>query len=176
MAMNQEIIVRLLLRERTKILAYIWSIVRDEDLADDIYQDISVLVLKKMDQIKDEDHLQKWLRTTARYKAFNVLQKRKHAPLALDAVMMEQLEAEWEEYDDVHSNEVVSALRKCLAELSPYARQLVHLRYAEGLSGQVLAKALNRKLHTVYMAVSRVHRVLAKCIHKRIGGEEVRNG
>lgn len=172
MPVDHDIIVRVFLRDRTKMLAYIWSIVRDDDLADDIYQEVSVLALNKAATIHDEEHLLRWTRLAARYKAFNVLQRQQHAPVSLDNSVLDLIEDQWSEYDAYPSSEMITALRLCMNRLSPYASKLVSLRYGEGLSGQALANALNRKLRTVYMAVSRVHRSLADCVRQALADKE----
>ncbi|MGC8552714.1 MAG: sigma factor [Phycisphaerae bacterium] len=74
--MTEESLLRTLMAERVKILAYVNAIARHPDLAEDIFQDICVLALGKCDTIKDEPHLLLWLRKTARFETLNRLRKR----------------------------------------------------------------------------------------------------
>ena len=168
MSMQQQQIVRCLMRDRAKLFAFIWAIVQDEHLAEDVLQDVSALVLEKQAEIKSETHLLAWLRRAARFKAFQAIDKRKRRPMVLDEKVIDLLERDWARIDHQASGDRVDALRACLAKLSPYAARLIRLRYVEGLSGQRLAEAVERKTETIYVALSRTHRVLRECIERRL--------
>jgi len=152
-------------------VAYSWTIVRDEHLADDVFQDVSVLALRKREEIRDERHFLRWLRVTARYRSLQLLEKRKAAPRSIGTDVLDALENHWEDCDELETSEVKDALHRCVAKLSPYGRRLVALRYGEGLTGAALAAALSRKLRTVYVAVSRVNQTLARCVEKTLSEE-----
>jgi len=169
MALNSDTVVRQLVRERSQILAYIWSIVHDEHLAEDVFQDLFVIASRKAGEIEDVEHFQKWVRKAARFEALNAARKRQRSPMIFDAATLDLLDEVWEE-NALELPDRVEALRVCMEQLSPYARRLVTLRYAEGLTGQPLADALERKIGTVYTALSRVHRVLGDCVRRRLGG------
>ena len=47
MALSETIIVRVLLAERAKLLAYIWVIVRDAHLVEDVFQEVAALAVQK---------------------------------------------------------------------------------------------------------------------------------
>ncbi len=165
--MEQEAMLRLMLRERARLLAYIWTIVHDEHLAEDLFQEVSVTVLQGRMVVRDEEHLSKLLRRIARFKAIDVLRQRNLAPVSLDEATIDLLEARWREQDGIDGTELMDALRGCVARLSPYAQELVRLRYAEGLTGQPLAERLNRRVESVYVALSRVHHALQECVRRR---------
>jgi len=168
MAVNTDLIVRILIRQRPQLLAYTWAIVRDNHLAEDVLQDVSVLAVHKADQIDDETHLHRWLRQACRYKALNLLQKLDTKALTLDAVTLDAMETRWAAHDGDDPADLSDALRHCLAQLTPSARRIVDLRYEQGLSGQRLADALGKKLNTVYVTLTRIHRSLGECIRKQI--------
>ncbi len=164
--MDQNAVVRIMWRNRSKLMAYIWTIVHDPHLADDIYQDVSITALAKHDEINDEDHLYKWLRQVARFKSLKALREKHRDPCAPSGELLERLEHAWERFDDSSDSDRMDALRCCLEKLSPYATRLIHLRYGEGLTGQSLADRVNRKVDTIYVALSRIHRSLLMCIRK----------
>ncbi|MBI1373521.1 MAG: hypothetical protein GC159_12400 [Phycisphaera sp.] len=173
MSIEQDTIVRVLVRDRAVLLAYIWAIVRDNHLAEDILQDVSVLAVNKRDEITDEEHLHGWLRQTARYKSLTALDKRESSPMRLDDRVLEALEAGWRsESADGGTADLVDALQHCLGKLSGYAKHLVELRYAEGLSGQKLADAVDRNLNTVYVALTRIHRSLGDCVRQQVNEQQ----
>jgi DNA-directed RNA polymerase specialized sigma24 family protein len=63
--MTQERAVLILMRERVKLSAYIWSFLRNEHVAEDVFQEVSMALLGHIDEIGDEEHLIRWLRQAA---------------------------------------------------------------------------------------------------------------
>ncbi len=172
MSVEQHIVVRALMAERVKLFAYIVSIVRDEHLAEDVLQEVSIVALDKREEIRDPACLPAWLRETARYKSLKALSRLSKRPLTLDNAMLDLLEAEWCAYDRVAGSTMTDMLRSCLSKLSPYARRIVDLRYGENLKSGQVAEMLGRKAHTVYIALQRIHRDLANCMQRQIDCEE----
>jgi DNA-directed RNA polymerase specialized sigma24 family protein len=86
--------VRALIRDRAKLLGYIWAIVRDHHLADDLFQDVTVLAIERARDIQDEAHLLLWSRKTARYKALEVMRSKAFRMMSLDADVLELLEVD----------------------------------------------------------------------------------
>lgn len=166
MAINGDILVRTLLRNRAALVAYAVSIVCDDHLAEDIFQDVSVLAYQKLNDINDEKHLMAWLRLVIRQRGIKALQKRSRQPLKFDNSLLDLIDKHWQEYDDRENDENLTAIRYCIDRLAPQARKLVKLRYVEGLSGKKLAESLGRQLNTVYVTLSRIHRVLAECVNR----------
>lgn len=170
MPISQEIMVRIMMRERPKVLSFIRAIVRDRHLAEDIYQEISIDALEHREEINDERHLQRWLRHVARNRSINTYRKQRKSPLIFNDTLVDTLEREWRDYDEVGTPQTLAALDKCIERLSPYARRLIELRYSEGLSGKKLADVVNRKTTTVYVAIARIHRALGNCIRHQLRG------
>lgn len=171
MPISHDNLLRVLLAERAKLHAYIWSIVRDEHMTEDIFQEVSLLAVNKRDEINNAEHLSVWLRQAARFESLKVLQKANRKPLGLDDELLEALEAEWRQYDEMASNDMIDALRYCLQKLTPRARRIVKLRYVDGLVGKRLAQLLDVKVHSVYVAVGRIHNTLRQCINRRVSGD-----
>jgi len=171
MPIDHDTIVRLLLADRDKLHGYIWAIVRDDHLAEDIFQEVSLLAINKRDEIDGESHFPAWVRATARHRSLNALRQRGRRPVMLDGALLDLVEAEWSRYDDARSTDMVDALRGCVAKLSPYARQLVDMRYAGNFKPAQIADRLNRKVTTVYVALTRAHKSLAECVRAELAGE-----
>ena len=155
------------MRERVKLLAYIRAIVCDHHLAEDVFQEVAVLAVRKRDEIRDGQHFLAWMRLAARHHALKVL-RRQHRSLLLDEALLDHLDEQWAEHDPSSTTDLVEALRSCVERLSPHARHLVKLRYADGISGLRLAEVVDRSLNTVYVSLSRIHRSLKDCIRQRL--------
>jgi RNA polymerase sigma-70 factor (ECF subfamily) len=169
--MDPNCIVRALIRDRARLLGYIWAIVRDPHLADDVFQDVTVLAIERAAEINDHTHLTRWARKAARFKALEALRERLPRAVPLDEDVMDLLEAEWAGGDPLAAAEEVDRLRACIDRLSPHARTILGLRYTQGLSGARVAEALNLKVQSVYVALARIHRALGDCLrHRRPAG------
>ena len=170
--MDRDAVVRLLLSERLKLLAWIRAMVRDEHLAEDVLQEVSVVAVSKCEEIRDASAFPAWARQTARYKALHLLRDRGKTPAVLDETSLAMIESHWQAFDSHASCDLKVFLRECLERLSPYARQLIQMRHQEGKSGASSAEALGRPLNTVYVALSRAYKRLGECIRKRLSEQE----
>jgi len=160
--------VRALMTQRVKLFTYILSIVRDEHLAEDVLQEVSILALDRCGEIRDPACIPAWLRQAARFKALKAVSRHGRHPRTIDNEVLDLLEADWQEYDDTSTSSMTDMLRQCLSKLSPYARQIVQLRYGENLRSGQVAELLGRKAHTIYMALMRIHRELAGCMQRQM--------
>jgi RNA polymerase sigma-70 factor (ECF subfamily) len=167
---RQERSVGLLLSHRAMLLGYIASIVRDPDLTEDVFQNVAVVVLDKAAAVANDADFPAWARRVARFESLGALRKRKRAPELLDPSVLELLEDHWSA-GDAGPVPARKALRECLEKLSPYARQLVHMRYVEEMSAQEVAERLNRSPNTIYVAMSRTYRHLGDCVERRLERE-----
>jgi RNA polymerase sigma-70 factor (ECF subfamily) len=167
---RQERAVALLLSHRAMLLGYVVSIVRDPDLAEDVFQNVAVVVLDKAGAVARDEDFPAWARRVARLESLTALRKRKRAPELLDHSVLEMLEGHWSATETAPAP-ARKALRECVERLSPYARQLIHMRYVENLSALAVAERLNRSPNTIYVALSRTYRHLAGCVQRRLARE-----
>lgn len=171
MPLDEDTLARLLAREHNKLAAYAWSLVHDDHLVDDILQEMSIVAIRKRQEINDEQHLLAWLRITCRRTALDLLRRRNSRPHPLGEAALDLLDLEWSKRETTHTADVMEALRFCLDQLKPYARQLMELRHRDGMSSAGIAQLLGRNLASVHVAVSRVHRALGNCIRQRLAKE-----
>jgi RNA polymerase sigma-70 factor, ECF subfamily len=173
MGLSQEEVIHGLWKDRAKLLAYIGAIVLNQhhDLAEDIYQDVVVLALKKAEEIENQQHLLGWARKAAKYKAIDYLRRNKLQPKHLSPDVLDLMEQDWEEAWKVTSPSMVGALRACLKKLTPRARNLIDLRYGDQLDGTSISQILGVKVHSIYMALSRIYRTLEECIRRQNAAE-----
>jgi RNA polymerase sigma-70 factor, ECF subfamily len=168
MAITGEQLMGVLLRDRETLFSYCWSILRNDELAEEVFQEVCTLAVQKSQQIVDERHLAGWLRQAARRKAFELLRARAGAPQLLDDQMLDLLEADWHRWDSTPSAVLMDSLRDCMAALGEAASKLIELRYGQGLKSGQIARRLNRNVETVYVSLSRIHAKLARCIRSRL--------
>ena len=167
---HQEQILRRFMGCRGMLFGYLQSIVQDFHVAEDLLQDVMLIILKKNAQLEDMDDFAAWARRIATFEALNAVRKanrRKTRSLSPDA--LELLEETWQEEDRESEPRRIAALRACLEGLAPRARQIVHERYFEGATGQKLADTMGLTLNSANASLTKVHRQLEECISGRLG-------
>lgn len=170
--MDRDEALRLFLARRGLLIGYILSIVRDGPLAEDVFQELSLILLRKHREIRDREHLEGWIRATARLESLSALRARRKAPIPLAPAILDLLEGEWARPERRQAPARIEALRRCLDRLGPRARRLLDMRFREGRSGQELAAAMESPLNTVYVSLSRIYRGLEGCVRARLAGGE----
>jgi RNA polymerase sigma-70 factor (ECF subfamily) len=167
--MKPEDIAAALLQERTGLIAFAVTIVRDFHVAEDLFQEVCIRAIASADTFADELHLLKWSRLTTRHRAIDTLRKsREKVGLSID--LLEVLEAEWP-CSASNNFPTVEALQECIGRLTNNNQEILRLRYFETLSGIDVAKHLGRKVETVYQALARIHRQLAVCVAQTLANE-----
>jgi len=168
MSVDQETALRTLLNHQAKLTAFAWSIVRDRHTADDVFQEVLIRAARSHGDIESLDHLLNWARTVARRVAIDLLRADARRPLALDDDVLHQLEHDWRQHDDRTDDRTAEALEHCMKSLTDRTREVLRLRYSEGLTGEQVAFQLNRPAATIYQLLTRTYRTLADCIRRRI--------
>jgi RNA polymerase sigma-70 factor, ECF subfamily len=168
MALDSPTVVRLLMAERSRLFSYIWAIVGDVHLAEDVFQDVSLLVIEKGSELEDRPELKVWLRRAARYKALEAVRRTRRGPVPLDELVIEKLEPHWATYDAMPESDLIELLQECVRLLTPNGRKLVVLRYVKGLRSSQIAQRLKRQVATVRQALARAHRKLYDCVRTKL--------
>jgi RNA polymerase sigma-70 factor (ECF subfamily) len=171
---STEEIIREFQRDRVRLIAYIRAIVGDPDLTEDIFQEVTVIVLRKTAEYDERYDLQSWCRGIAR----NVIKRersksRRLAPFEGDQI----IDLVDKAFDENKDRELVdsrcSILNQCMKRLSPSNREMIGLRYVSGLSLRQLAEKLGRTELAVQVALSRLRKSLGECVERKgEGGSE----
>jgi RNA polymerase sigma-70 factor (ECF subfamily) len=170
--LDQAVALRLLLANRAMLLGYINVITGDATLAEDVFQEVSIVVMEKFAAVDSQEGFRPWARTIARFQALKAVNKRRANPLVLASETIDRLDQAWEERDrEDPRTSSVAALERCIAKLTPRAQELVELRYRQDLSGQSISERLRKPLNTIYVAISRIHRTLADCVRGELARE-----
>ena len=171
MGLQSDIVVDGLLADRSKLLAYIWSIVHDFHATEDIFQDVVVAAMAHAEELTDTEHLLSWARQAARFRGIDWLRRQKRQAVLLDDDVLDLLEGQWKRFDAVSPRQWSDVLRDCVSKLTDYARQLINLRYVDGLTGIEVARQVGRTPRTVYVALGRTYRQLEDCVQGQIGDD-----
>ncbi len=169
---DRQQLVQTLLRERTRILAWLWSTLRDGHRSEDVFQDLLVRALEHEPGFEDEGRLRAWAWQVARNRAFEMLRQSQRQAAVLDGAVLDRLAGEFQSREPKGLTDRIDALRNCLDELTDNTREVVRLRYVDGLPAHEIARKLDRTADAVYKSLTRVYATLAACIERRLRGLE----
>ena len=171
--MTEAEMIKLLIRERAMILGYAQAIVGSVHLAEDIYQEMAVVALKKRIEVDELKNPGSWFRKIARLSAMNTIRKKK--PMHLDSDVLDLLDEVWDRNDQSNADRI-EGLRHCIDKLPPKMKQVIEMRYDDGMNSEVVAERLDVTSNTVYIYVSKAHRLLRECIERFISLQGQHNG
>ena len=164
MGSDPNTVVQVLLRERLRVTASAATIVRDAHAADDVFQQVVLAALERKAEFREPAHVVAWAIRAARHRAIDIARKR-HLRSLPDEVL-DLLEARWADPAADGGPDLLDALHCCLGKLGPSARELLHMRYHDGLSAVAIAGRMRRTADAVYQTLSRTHRALRECIER----------
>jgi len=113
--------------------------------AQELAQDVFMLLHRHLGSIVSAPHLHFWLRRTVCHRAIDRLRRRRSAIVALPLDAAAQLEAPTHSDDPLRDRR----LRQLIAQLPPVPRAVLLLRYQEDLDPPQIARVLGLALNTV---------------------------
>ena len=174
MPLDRNTLLRYLVAERGPLLGFMFMVCRDRDMAEDMFQNLVIVMTEHQPVVETREQFLSWARTTSRYRLYNAMRdQRREVPLNTDVIST--LEKVWNSSSKFSGAAKGDALEQCLRRLTPGVRNLLWLRYEQGLSCQEVADALNRKINAVHVSLSRTYKVLAECIQRRVMASEGKN-
>jgi len=164
---ERERLARLLLQHRDSLFAYILAMVRDGNAAEDLFQEVSLVILKKEQRgdgaVRD---FGAWSREIARRMTLQYWKTKKKESVLISGGALAGLEAAFARHDrdaGGRTAELLEKLRRCLDELPAHIRGIVELRYAENVPLAEMGQRLNRSPGAVQVALSRARARLLDC-------------
>ena len=166
---KDELLTRELLEYRDDLFSFILSMVRNWTLAEDIFQETSLVIIRKQEAGVEIDNFRAWAREIARRTALNhwKTSKRRERLLSSDSMdIIENAFRRQEEAPNSETLELIEHLRVCLTKLPQHLFRMIRLRYRDNLSYKEIGKCLRRSAGSVQVAVYRTHARLLECIKK----------
>lgn len=159
---------REVLAHRTMLLATVKAIVRDPHRAEDTFSDVTLEIVRCWNKFDQTRPFGPWARGLARRVALGNLRRAGREIPSLDEEVLELLGAEMENRGGETLFEQYKArLNECLGKLSDGARRLIRERYFEQRSYVELAAGENKTIGSLYVAFTRIHQSLARCLKRQ---------
>lgn len=135
----------LLVREEGAIRRVIGRYICDRSAVDDVWQELSLRVLRHLDTLKDPAALRGWIYQIARNTAMSWLRRHDRAIIRAGGDLPDapaRGELGRAPADGLLSAERVAAMRRALDDLPPSQREAIRLRIEEGLDHMQIAARL----------------------------------
>ncbi len=156
---------RELLGARSSLFGFILCMVRDFNLAEELFQEVSVRILEREAEFTPGTNFGAWAREFARRTVLE--EQRRRGRLLLDDEAVAAVAVQFEREDGGTASQR-EALRGCLERVDEQARRLIDMRYDGGLSMAEIGEKLGRTAGAVQVALSRVRAWLGECIRRRL--------
>lgn len=157
-------IAQLVLKHRHGLLAYLYAAVPDAHAVEDLFQDVCLVALRKAVDFRDGSDFAAWARAIARHKVLEHLRVRRG--VSVDEAFFDSLDAAFPPADDRRKD----ALRRCLEEIQARARQILAMRYDDGLSPGEIARRTGQSRAAVNSTLQRIRETLRACADRRLAG------
>ncbi len=151
-------------RYRRAVLGYIYAIVRDYHLAEDVYQETLLVLARQWQSYETVHSFLSLAREIGRRQALSALRKNQRAPLLLSEEALDALDAAFDA--GAVAEPPLEALEHCLQKAPSFWRNVIRLRYWEHSSVLEIAGALGRSPNTISVTLNRVRLRLADCIRR----------
>jgi len=141
---------KLMMTFEGKTLGYLRGIIGGDD-ADDVQQEVWLSVYRHLADLADPGAFRTWLFRTTRHRAIDFLRKRKRDHELIDDVPVDQVAVPDAAEGEEGSAGLVDmeAMTAALMAMPPPQREVMLLRYRDGLSYQEIAQVIARPIGTV---------------------------
>jgi len=156
---------RLLLANQRRLYGFILSLVPNLTDADDIFQDTVLVMCRKFEGLRLKSSFLAWGLSIARHKIIKFREKQNRSLILFTD---EAFKIIMDRSDSILSNmdQRVKALENCLTKLVEPDRELIKMRYEEGLAIKDIAIEIGRPVQGMYKVFTRLHNALRLCIRK----------
>jgi RNA polymerase sigma-70 factor, ECF subfamily len=153
---------QLFIEHQPGLRALVLAVVRDFSLAQDVMQDVFLVVTRKAADFTPGTNFPAWAGRIARFESLQAMRRTRRLALSeetvellqgCDAAEVPHYRSDW--------------LRECLARLTPTVQRLIRLRYEDALKPAEIARVLGWTAGAVSVAASRARAELRRCIENR---------
>jgi RNA polymerase sigma-70 factor (ECF subfamily) len=152
---------------QARLRYFLRRVVDDEHLADDLLQTVWLEVYRGLARLKDPGAFAAWLYQVARHRVLREQRGRPSTPLSLDGIDVPEAEVD----DTDFSREDAERIHAALGRLAAEQREVLLLRFFEGMSYQEIARVTGCELGTVRSRIHYSKRALRRALEGVIDHE-----
>lgn len=149
------------------VRSYLLSMIPDFSLADDLMQEVFLVVTRKASSFELGTSFPAWVKTIARFKALEAIRAGRNRFESLSEDVLEALGAEQSEFP-AQSDERLLLLSACIKELAPQAKRSIELRYRNEHLPPEIAHLMGCTVQSVNVTLSRARVFLRECVTRKL--------
>jgi len=153
--------------ERHALLGFIYGMVRDLAAAEDILQEVWIRLAEAAEREEPIEDPARWSRGVARNLILHHWRSKRGAKVVADTELLDLVEQALTDHHDYWADRR-QALMECVDRLPEKSKQLLQMKYEQGLSFASMAEQLGRSLESLKMALCRVRSALVECAERRL--------
>lgn len=163
--------VALLAQHDRSLTLYVISLCPNVNEADDILQDVKMVLWQKFNHFEKGTSFIAWARKIAFFKVLSYRKKKSKAPYLADESILMEISDDAENRQQVWHNRGL-ALDNCVGKMKEEQREILQMRYKDQLGIEAISEKLGRTQQAVYRQLSRLRQQLLECVRKNPVGEE----
>lgn len=145
---DKEALNELLTRFQAGLFRYIYRLICDRAMAEDVLQEVFFIIYKKLKWLENPKLFRAWAYRIASREAFKTLKKEKQwSGQIRDEDILESIQAETSE--EIYDPELIEKLPEMLEKISPRSRAVLVLHYLEEMTLSEVAEVLDINSGTV---------------------------
>lgn len=154
--------IRLLTVNQKRIYGFIYAMMPNQSVSEDIMQQTSLFMWEHFDNFQEGTNFSAWGIGVARNLIKRYYRKQKRNFIAFDSKALENLIDQSDVFEN--DNDQVEALRRCFKRLQTADQQMLKMRYVQGVQVKEIAEKVNRSTSHLYRVMAKIHNSLLKCI------------
>ncbi|UUO08722.1 sigma-70 family RNA polymerase sigma factor [Blastopirellula sp. J2-11] len=168
---NEEF-VRLFARAEGRLRRYVTAMLPVPSDVDDVMQETAISLMRKFDQYDPDLPFFNWACRFAQFAVKKHRNRMKSNGRQFSCEAIEAIAAEYPHHLQL-SVKREKALNDCLNHLGDADRRLVELRYFSEETVDSLSQRTEEPVARLYRSLSRIRRILAHCVRKKLAEEEI---
>ena len=165
---REPIFMRLFVAHERELRAFARTLLPTWEVVDDVLQESSVVMWRKLDQLTDESGFLPWAKVIIRFEALRARRRVARDRLVLSEETVSLLAKEALEVPDDLLQRERDALALCLQKLSNEHRKLVLMPYVESGGLLQVAERTKRSANSVYKLLGRLREKLKLCVEREL--------
>lgn len=143
----------LLISIQKELYGYIWNVLSDKSMAEDILQEVFIIVYRKLPLLKEPEFFRAWLCKITTREIFRIIKKKKM--IIEDRIDAEELENLTQPAESFKLSEIViEKLYSLINDLTPFSKAVLTLHYNNGIAIGEIADILGIPVGTVKSRLS----------------------
>lgn len=150
-----------------KLCVYVFSLTKDNDLAEDIVQNVFLAIWNKRHNLKDDFVLKSYLYKSV-YNEFIDQYRKEKSVLPLEKKHFNALSSIVEDEDENSLEQLIKLVKQEIENLPPKCKQTFLLSKQDGLTNIEISEYLNVSLKSVEAHITKAFSILRKTVGEKV--------